>query len=294
VSIARHGPPAAPGAAVAQVQPGRVRGGRPDRVPRKVWVGAALVGLFVLVALLAPLLAPHDPLAQDPGKALASPSASHLLGTDELGRDVLSRLIHATRVNLPVGLLAATLPFLLGTTIGMAAGFFGGWVDGVAMRVSDVVQAFPSYILVIVLVFALGPGVTSILVAFTLLGWVVYARIIRTEVLRVRQADYVKAARVLGLPTRRIMVDDVLRNSIGPSLVFLPADIVFATLALAAFSFLGLGIPPPTPEWGSMIAEGQTYLRTHWWLATVPGLVIVALGLGYSLISEGIEEAMSR
>jgi peptide/nickel transport system permease protein len=267
---------------------------RRREMPRKVWIGAAIVGAFVLIAILAPLIAPHDPLAQDPSNPLASPSLSHLLGTDEVGRDVLSRLIYATRVNLPVGLLAAVLPFLLGTVIGVAAGYFGGWVDAAAMRTSDVVQAFPSYILVIALVFALGPGVRSILVAFAALGWVVYARIIRTEVLRVRNSDYVKAARVAGLPTRRIMVQDVLRNSVSPSLVFLPADIVFATLALASFSFLGLGIPAPTPEWGSMIADGQPYLRSHWWLATVPGLVIVTLGFGYSLISEGVEERMSR
>jgi peptide/nickel transport system permease protein len=263
-------------------------------LPRKVWIGAGIVGAFVLVALLAPLIAPHDPLAQDPANSLASPSSAHLLGTDDLGRDVFSRLLYATRVNLPVGLLAAVLPFMLGTVIGTAAGFFGRWIDAAAMRTCDVVQAFPSYILVIALVFVLGPGVRSILVAFTVLGWVLYARIIRTEVLRVRHADYVKAARVSGLPTRWIMVRDVFRNSVSPSLVFLPADIVFATLALAAFSFLGLGIPPPTAEWGSMIAEGQPYLRGNWWLATVPGLVIVVLGLGYSLIGEGLEERMSR
>jgi peptide/nickel transport system permease protein len=264
------------------------------RLPRKVWVGAGIVGAFVLIALFAPLLAPYDPLAQEPANGLAPPSGEHLLGTDELGRDVLSRLIYGTRVNLPVGLLAALLPFLLGTVIGTAAGFLGGGVDAVAMRTSDVVQAFPSYILVIALVFVLGPGAGSILIAFTVLGWVLYARIIRTEVLRVRNADYVKAARVSGLPAGRIMVRDVFRNSVGPSIVFLPADIVFATLALAAFSFLGLGIPPPTAEWGSMIAEGQPYIRDQWWLATVPGLVVIALGLGYSLIGEGLEEGMSR
>lgn len=264
------------------------------RLPRKVWVGAGIVGAFVLVALLAPVLAPYDPLAQEPANRLASPSGEHLLGTDELGRDVLSRLIYATRVNLPVGLLAALLPFIVGTVIGTAAGFFGGWVDAVAMRTSDVVQAFPSYILVIALVFVLGPGAGSILIAFTVLGWTLYARIIRTEVLRVRHADYVNAARVSGLPTGRIMVRDVFRNSVGPSIVFLPSDMVFATLALAAFSYLGLGIPAPTAEWGAMIADGQPYIRDQWWLATVPGLLVVALGLGYSLVGEGLEEGMSR
>jgi peptide/nickel transport system permease protein len=278
------------GAAGARVRHGALP--RMRALPRKVWIGAAIVTAFVLVACAAPLLAPFDPLAQDPANKLADPGDGHPLGTDELGRDVLSRLIYATRVDLPIGVLAALLPFLVGTAIGTVAGYFGGWVDTLVMRVADIVQAFPSYILVIALVFVLGPGAGSILVAFAVLGWVLYARLVRTEVLRVRNADYVKAARVSGLPTRRIMVRDVIRNSVGPNVVFLPSDIVFATLALAAFSFLGLGIPAPTPEWGAIIADGQPYIREQWWLATVPGLVIVVLGLGYSLMGEGLEEAM--
>ncbi len=284
---ARFGDPPGQDPADLVRDPGAVR-----RLPRKVWVGAAIVGAYALVAVFAAVLAPYDPLAQEPANRLASPSASHLLGTDELGRDVLSRLIYATRIDLPIGLLAALLPALLGTVIGTAAGFFGGWVDATTMRIADIIQAFPSYILVIALVFVLGAGAVSIVLAFTVLGWVLYARLIRTEVLRVRETDYVKAARVSGLPTRRIIVRDVFLNSIGPSMVYLPLDAVFATLALAAFSFLGLGIPPPTPEWGAMIAEGQPYIRDQWWLATVPGLVVVGLGLGYSLIGEGMEESL--
>jgi len=263
-------------------------------VPRKVWIGAAIITAFALVAIFAPLLAPFDPLAQDPVNNLTPPDSTHLLGTDELGRDVLSRLIYATRTDLPIGLLAALFPFLVGTVLGTLAGFFGGFIDALTMRISDIVQAFPSYILVIALVFVLGPGAKSILIAFTALGWVVYARIIRTEVLRVRSADYVKAAKVSGLPTRGILVRDVFRNSVGPSLVYFPSDIVFATLALAAFSFLGLGIPPPTPEWGAMIADGQAHIREQWWLSTLPGVMIVLLGLGYSLIGDGLEESLDK
>ena len=263
-----------------------------QRWPKKVWVGLSIVGIYALVALFAPLLAPHDPLAIAPADKLASPSVGHWLGTDELGRDVLSRLIYATRMDLPIGFLGALFPMILGTILGSLAGFFGGWVDSLVMRTADVFQAFPAYILIIVLVFAMGQGATSILVAFTVLAWVVYARIIRGEILRVRDLDYVHAARVAGLSKFRILGVPVLPNSINQTLVYLPSDIVFATLALASFSFLGLGIPPPTPEWGAMIAQGQPFIRTNWWLATVPGLVIVVFGLGVSLIGEGFEQRL--
>lgn len=260
------------------------------RLPRRVWVGATIVAVYVLVAVFAPLIAPHDPLTQDVVNSLAAPSAAHLLGTDELGRDVLSRLIHASRIDLLVGFLGAALPAVLGTFLGAVAGFRGGWLDGVIMRISDVVQAFPTYILIIALVFAMGPGVTSILVAFTLIAWVSYARLIRTEVLRERGLDYVAAARASGLSGRRTLWRHVFPNSVGQTLVYLPSDIVGATLGLAALSFLGLGIQAPTPEWGAMIAAGQPYIREQWWLSTVPGLVVVGFGLGLSLVGEGIEE----
>lgn len=265
-----------------------------QRLPKKVWVGLVIVTIYVLIALFAPLIATHDPLAIDPVNKLASPSSEHLLGTDELGRDAFSRVVYAARVDLPIGFLGAVFPMLVGTLLGAFAGFYGRWVDTVVMRTADVVQAFPAYILVIVLVFALGPGARSILVAFTVLAWVVYARIIRGEILRVRDLDYVHAARVAGLGKLRILRVHVMPNAISQTLIYLPNDIVFATLALAAFSFLGLGIPPPTPEWGAMIADGQLYIRTNWWLATVPGLVIVVLGLGISLVGEGLEETLHR
>ena len=218
--------------------------------------------------------------------------STHWLGTDELGRDVFSRLIYAARVDIPIGFLGALLPAIVGTILGALAGFFGRWVDTAIMRTADVVQAFPAYILVIVLVFALGQGAGSIIIAFTVLAWVIYARIIRSEVLRVKDLDYIHAASVAGLSRLRILRVHVFPNVINQTLVYLPNDIVFATLGLAAFSFLGLGIPPPTAEWGAMIAEGQPFIRTNWWLATVPGLVIVGLGLGLSLVGEGLEERL--
>lgn len=258
-------------------------------LPPMVWAGLGIVCAFVCVAVFAPLVAPFDPLAQNVKDALAAPSWQHLLGTDELGRDVLSRLIWASRIDLFIGFLGAALPAVVGTVLGALAGYFGGWVDALVMRVSDLVQAFPSYILVIALVFVLGAGPVSILVSMTVVSWVAYVRLIRTEMLRVRESDYIAAATVSGFSRQRVLWRHAFPNSIGQSLVYLPSDIVAATLGLAALSFLGLGIQPPTPEWGAMIAEGQTYIREQWWLATVPGLVIVLFGLGLSMIGEGLE-----
>lgn len=264
----------------------RVRRARP---PAMVWVGLSIVAVYVLAAAFAPAIAPADPLAQNVSNALASPSWQHLLGTDELGRDVLSRLIWAARIDLLIGFLGAALPAVLGTVLGALAGYFGGWVDTLVMRVSDLVQAFPSYILVIALVFVLGAGPVSILVSMTVVSWVAYVRLIRTEMLRVRESDYIAAATVSGFSKQRILWRHAFPNAIGQSLVYLPSDIVAATLGLAALSFLGLGIQPPSPEWGAMIAEGQPFIRDQWWLATVPGLVIVVFGLGLSMVGEGVE-----
>ncbi len=263
-------------------------------VPAKVWVGLGIVGFYVFVAAFAPLLAPYDPLAQDPLDSLADPSWAHLLGTDELGRDVLSRLIYAARVDLVIGFLGAALPAIVGTVLGAVAAYHRGWADATIMRTADIVQAFPTYILIIALVFALGPGVPSILIAFTIIAWVAYARLIRAEILRIRGLDYVQAAKAAGLPSRRILWLHAFPNAVGQTLVYLPSDIVVATLGLAGLSFLGLGIRPPTPEWGAMIAAGQPYIQHQWWLSTVPGLVVVGFGLGLSLIGEGIESWMRR
>jgi peptide/nickel transport system permease protein len=275
--------PAAPATAEPAERPARVL------PPAMVWVGLGIVAVFALVAVCAPLIAPDDPLAQNVADALAAPSWQHLLGTDELGRDVLSRLIWAARIDLLIGFLGAALPAVVGTVLGALAGYHGGWVDTLIMRVSDLVQAFPSYILVIALVFVLGAGPVSILVSMTVVSWVAYVRLMRTEMLRVREADYIAAARVSGFSRRRVLWRHAFPNAIGQSVVYLPSDVVAATLGLAALSFLGLGIQPPTPEWGAMIAEGQPYIREQWWLATVPGLVIVVFGLGLSMIGEGME-----
>lgn len=263
-------------------------------IPRKVVIGLVIVGLVALVAIFAPFISPYDPLQQDVVNRLAQPSAQHWLGTDQLGRDVLSRLIYAARIDLVVGFLGALLPMALGTVLGAIAGYFGGWIDVVIMRIADLIQAFPVYILIIALVFALGPGAGTILISFTAIVWVIYARLIRDEILRVRGQDYVQAAIAAGLPSRRILARHVIPNTISQTVIYFAADILYAILALASFTFIGLGIPPPTPEWGAMIADGQSFLRDQWWLATAPGIAISITGLGFLLLGDGLDDWLQR
>jgi peptide/nickel transport system permease protein len=263
------------------------------RLGVKIWIGLSIVGIYVLVALLAPLLAPYNPMLQDPLHALLGPSAHHWLGTDELGRDELSRIFFAARIDLPVAAFGALLPCLLGTVLGALAGFAGRWADVVVMRVADLVQAFPIYILMIALVFALGPGVRSLLIAFTAVGWVVYARLIRGEIFRIRDLDYVSAALVGGLSKMRILVVHVLPIAIRQTIIYVSSDLVFAMLALASFSFLGLGIPPPTAEWGAMISAGQDYISIAWWLTVFPGVALTIIALGLALIGDGVHDRLT-
>ncbi|WP_051899184.1 ABC transporter permease [Sciscionella sediminilitoris] len=259
---------------------------------RRIRIGVLIVGLFVLLALAAPVITPYEPNKLDVFHILEAPSWAHWLGTDELGRDVLTRMVFAARVDLLIGFLGACLPAVLGTALGALAGYLGGWVDAVIMRASDVVQAFPTYILIIALVFALGQGPVSILVSFTVVAWVAYARLVRTEVLRIRELEFVQAAHTAGLSRTRVLWRHVTPNSLGQALVYLPSDIVVATLGLASLSFLGLGIEPPTAEWGAMIAAGKPYIQEQWWLATVPGLVVLVFGLGLSMIADGMESRL--
>lgn len=269
---------------------------RPPRLRRrrvKLAVGGLIVATYVVLALLAPWLTPYDPTNQDVLNALQSPSGAHLLGTDEAGRDVLTRLLYAARIDLPVAFAVTVLPCLLGTALGVVCGYLGGWVDAVVMRISDLLQAFPTYILMIVLVFTLGHGIRSLLIAFTVVGWVVYARLVRTEVLRIRESGYITAAVTAGFRTPRIIVRHVLPNTLRQTLIYLTSDLVFAVTALAAFSFLGFGIQQPTPEWGAMTAAAQPYISTNMSLTVLPGAVITVLALGFALVGDGLQDRRS-
>jgi peptide/nickel transport system permease protein len=275
---------------LAPVEAARSRGRR--RVSPPLYLGAAILAVIIGLALFAPLVTPYNPINLHPAQALLSPSAHHLLGTDELGRDVWTRLLYGARIDLEVGFLAVLFPFLLGTAIGLIAGYFGGWLDAVVMRAVDVVLAFPFFVLVIALVFILGPGTKSIYIAMTATDWVSYTWIIRGEVLGAKRHEYVLAARTLGYSRRRIMARHLLPNVITQAIVYSMSDIVFTILTIVTLGYLGLGIPPPAAEWGSMIADGQQFITTHWQLVTFPGIAVVITGIGLSLLGDGLADLL--
>jgi peptide/nickel transport system permease protein len=254
--------------------------------------GVSILGLIVLAALAAPLITQHNPTDQDLLHTLAGPSSSHWLGTDDLGRDVWSRLAYGARTDLRVAFLAVIFPFTIGTVLGLVSGYYGGWIDTTTNWLVNVVVAFPFFVLIIALVFVLGPGTRSIYIAITLVGWVSYTRIIRGEVLVAKRRDYVLAARAAGLSDRRILFRHLLPNVVTQAIVFACSDIVLDILAIVTLGYLGLGVQPPTPDWGRMIADGQTFLTTHWELSTIPGIAIVITALGLSLLADGLADLL--
>ena len=254
--------------------------------------GASILGVIVLLAILAPLVTWHDPIQQDLVTILQGPSWSHPLGTDDLGRDIWARLVYGARTDLRIAFLAVVFPFIIGTVAGLVAGYFGGRTDMIANWLVSVVVAFPFYVLIIALVFALGPGTRNIYIAITIVGWVSYARIVRGEVLVQKRQEYVLAAHTAGLSNTRIMVRHLLPNVITQAIVFSMSDVVLDILAIVTLGYLGLGVQPPTPDWGRMIADGQTYLTTNWELATIPGIAIVITALGLSLLADGLADLL--
>ena len=254
--------------------------------------GASILGLIVLAALAAPLITNHNATQQDLLHTLQGPTGSHWLGTDELGRDVWSRLVYGTRTDLRVAFLAVLFPFTIGTLIGLLSGYYGRWVDTLTNWLVNIVVAFPFYVLIIALVFVLGAGTRSIYIAITIVGWVSYTRIVRGEVLVAKRRDYVLAAKSGGLKDRRIIFRHLLPNVITQAIVFSMSDIVLDILAIVTLGFLGLGVQPPTPDWGRMIADGQPYLTTHWELSTIPGIAVVVTALGLSLLADGLADLL--
>src|SRR2546429_145902 len=259
---------------------------------RHVLRNAVILAVVVGLALAAPLITSYNPIAQNLNESLLGPSAHHLLGTDQLGRDTFTRLLYGLRLDLRIAFLAVLFPFVLGTVLGLLAGYFGGWTDTVIMRIVDIRVAFPFYVLVIALVFVLGPGERSIYIAITAVGWVGYARIIRGEILVAKRQDYVTAARSGGLSNMRIMRRHLLPNVITQAFIYSMSDIIQDILAVVTLGYFGLGVPPPTADLGSMINDGQNILSTHWQLSTMPGLAVVIVGLGLSLTGDGLADLL--
>ena len=254
--------------------------------------GLIITGIVLIAAIIAPLITFYNPITQNLTDALQGPSAAHWLGTDQFGRDTWTRLVYGARLDLRIAFIAVLFPFTIGVVLGSIAGYFGGWADTIIMRVVDVVVAFPFYVLLIALVFVLGPGARSIYISITLVGWVSYARIVRGEILVAKRQEYVLAAQSAGLSNTRIMGRHLLPNVISQAIIYGMSDIVQDILAIVTLGYLGLGIPPPAAEWGSMINGGQNFLSTHWELTTFPGLAVILVGLGLSLIGDGLADIL--
>ncbi len=265
---------------------------------RTALFGLGVVSIVLLAAVFAPWLTPFDPLEQDINQRLKEPGWQtaegrvHALGTDHLGRDILARVIFGSRIALVVGLSAVLISGVLGMAIGLVSGYFGGKVDDFFMRLADVQLAFPFILLAIAVIGVLGPSLRNIIIVIGVSSWVVYARVVRGEVLSIREREFVQAAIALGSRDGRVLVRHVLPNAFTPWLVVATLDMARVIVIESALSFLGLGVQPPTPTWGGMLADGRVYLSTAWWLATFPGLAILVTVLGINLLGDGLRDTL--
>lgn len=261
------------------------------RSPAMVF-GLIILALMVLCAALAPWLAPFDPNAQDINQRLMAPGAEHWLGTDQLGRDLLSRVIYGTRPTLLIVTLVAVLSAPLGLAIGISAGYFGGWVNALLMRVTDIFMAFPRLVLALALVAVLGPGIVNAVIAIAITAWPPYARIARTETLTTKSSDFLQAARVQGLPTFRILFGHLLPICLPSTVIRVTLDMAGIILTAAGLGFLGLGAQPPMSEWGAMISSGRQFIFDQWWVAAVPGVAILLGSLAFNLVGDGLRDVL--
>ena len=260
--------------------------------------GLALVGLgiivaLVLVAIFADLIAPYSPTIGDLKNArLLPPSATHWFGTDDLGRDIFSRIVHGSRLTLFVVILVAVIAAPIGLLVGTVAGYAGGWIDAVLMRVTDIFLAFPKLILALAFVAALGPGIENAVIAIAITSWPPYARIARAETLTVRNSDYIAAVRLMGASPMRIVLRHIMPLCLSSLIVRVTLDMAGIILTAAGLGFLGLGAQPPLPEWGAMIASGRRFILDQWWVAGMPGIAILVVSLGFNLLGDGLRDAL--
>jgi peptide/nickel transport system permease protein len=258
------------------------------RLPLSAIAATALLGTWIVLAVGAGWIAPYGPDQVDLFNILQAPSAEHWFGTDQVGRDVLSRVIYGARVDLLMCVLGVLPALFIGTTVGLISGYYGGVIDALFMRIYDITVAFPFFVLVLAIVGVLGPGLTNYFIALAIVAWVTYARIVRAEVLVIRQSEYVLAARVLGYPTRAIIFRHVLPNALSPVAAYSMTDAILVILAGASLGFLGMGAQPPTAEWGVMIADGQPFVQRAWWICLFPGLALISLGLGLAFLGDAL------
>ena len=256
-------------------------------------IGILLVVVAILLAIFAPLIAPFDPIAMAPQNRLLAPSALHWFGTDDNGRDILSRILFGTRYSLLSALGILVMASTLGTIVGVIAGIFGGWIEEVLMRLTDMFLAFPALVLAMGLAAALGPSLFNAIIATVLVWWPWYARLVRGQTLQLKEAAFVEASVIAGASWQRIALHHILRNCLTPLIVQISLDIGYAVLTLAGLSFIGLGAQPPAPEWGSMVSVGRDYFLDQWWMVTFPGLAIFISVMAFNLLGDGLQEVLS-
>jgi peptide/nickel transport system permease protein len=271
------------------------------KIPRGVWrafrnplslIGASIILALIIAASVAHHVAPNDPLKTDLSRRLERPCKDHLLGTDQLGRDILSRILYGSRISLRIAIIVALLSGSIGGLVGIIAGYFRGKIDELLMRVTDMFMAFPHLILAMAFAAALGPSLDNLVIAISLVAWPTYARLVRSMALAIREEDYVEAARAVGAGNWRILRFHVLPMCISPLIIQMTLGMGGIILTAAGLGFIGFGAQPPTPEWGVMIAEGRNYLSNQWWVSTFPGLAILITVLGFNLLGDGIRDIL--
>jgi peptide/nickel transport system permease protein len=262
------------------------------RTNRFATAGLVVIVVLFVLSLVAAFITPYDPDAIDAWHVLLPPSSAHWFGTDELGRDVFTRVIFGARVSLKVGFVAVGIAVVIGTVVGLFAGFYGGWIDAFLMRLVDIMLCFPTFFLILAVIAMLEPSIWYIMMIIGLTGWMGVARLVRAEVLSLKSRDFVLAARVLGASDRRIIFRHILPNALSPVLVSATLGVAGAILTESALSFLGIGVQPPTPSWGNILTSGKDYIEFAWWLSLFPGVAILVTVLSYNLVGEGIRDAL--
>ncbi len=279
-----------------RLEPHLHEGGRTANRLNRIWntpsllVGSLMFAVLIILAVFIPYLSPYSPTEQNLSAFLQPPSAAHWLGTDQLGRDLFTRLIYAARTDLKIMVLAEIIPFCTGVFLGMLAGYYGKWLDAAISLLTDTFIAFPFYLIVIIVAFASGAGERGIYITFMLVGWIVFARVVRGLSASFRKQEWVASAQTLGLPGVRIILRHLLPNVLPQAVVVLMTDMIGLLVAIVTLGYLGIGIAPPTPDWGTMISDGQPFITTAWWLSAVPGFAVVYTGIALSLVGDGLAD----
>lgn len=260
--------------------------------PVRFYIALFFVVVIVIMAMFPHIFTAENPITQDMTSLLEAPSSMHWFGTDEMGRDVFARVVYGTRVDLMIGIFAMLVPALVGTALGLLSGYYGGKIDMVIMRILDMFMAFPTMVMVIAIVAIFGSGMKNLFLAIWLVGWREYAKLVRSEVLTIRNSEYILAAEAMGYSDSRILLRHIFPNVINSVLIYAISDMMMCILLGASLSFLGLGVPTPIPEWGSMISEGRAYLMTSWWITAFPGVMLACTGIAINIVGEELSQKL--